>query len=288
MALSLERLTPFAGLQASRGTYSIKANVRIFKGAMVALDSAGRAMPAGLAAGGSVLVVGKASATYDNRTGSELGGGAGACDVEVEYGVFGWVDDDGDMDDTNVGYPAYCVTDEAVSADDASGTQVVAGITTEVRDGVAYVFMGPAAHALAAASALAAAGVSLQKRSLTLGHADLTDADTSQTFSIGAVLPANARILGASIAVGTAFSGITGPVTVSIGTSGDTDSIAKLANITTPVNGQAGAMADGIAPHQDFSSAGAQLQATVDSASGNLVDLSGGAAVIDVLFSVLA
>ena len=54
-ALAIERLTKFAGLVPSRGTYPIKANVKIYKGALVALDSAGRVQPGGLAAAGSVF-----------------------------------------------------------------------------------------------------------------------------------------------------------------------------------------------------------------------------------------
>ncbi len=157
-ALELERLTPFAGLQPARGSYPVAAAVKIYKGAMVALTSAGEAMPAGLASGGSVLVMGKASATYDNSVGSALGGEAGACDVEVEFGVFGYVDDDTDMDETNVGYPVYAVDDQSVSADDGGGgAQVIAGLLVEVRNGVPYVYMGPHARAIAAALAFALA-----------------------------------------------------------------------------------------------------------------------------------
>lgn len=290
MALTLERLTDFAGMQPARGTYSIKANVRIFKGAMVALDSAGRAMPAGLAAGGSIMVVGKASATYDNRTGSVLGGGADACDVEVEYGVFAWEDDDGDMDDTNVGLPVYCVDDQSVSADSGSSTQIVAGLLTEVRNGQAWVYMGPHAFALASAYAGAASGVALQKRSVTVGHADLTDADTSQDINIGAVLPANARILGVSIHTVTAFAGGTvSALALDIGTSGDIDALVDGADLfAAAVDGQAATRPLGIAPNKLYASAGAQLVARFVSTGDNLVNLTAGTATIDVLFSVLA
>src|SRR5688572_18718501 len=98
-ALAMERLTPFAGTVPSRGTFDIKANVRIFKGGIVGLDSAGRAMPADTIANGCLKVVGKASTTYDNRTGSELGGAAAACQVEVEYGLFQYVTKTGAGDD---------------------------------------------------------------------------------------------------------------------------------------------------------------------------------------------
>jgi hypothetical protein len=146
MALSLERLTNFAGVTPARGTFPIKANVRIFKGAMVALDSAGRAMPAGLISAGALAAVGKASATYDNRTGSELGGSAAACNVEVEFGVFGWLSATGGGDDIaadDVGKVCFMKDDQTVALTSDTDTRGIAGFITEVRDGQVYVYMGP-------------------------------------------------------------------------------------------------------------------------------------------------
>lgn len=138
------RLTEFAGVVPARGTYPIKANVYIKKGGMVALDSAGRAMPAGLAAGGSVECVGKSSATYDNRTGSALGGAAAAVNVEVEFGVFAWENSaDADLitiDDLGV---VYVVDDQTVALTNGSDTRIIAGLCTEVRNSQVYVWMGP-------------------------------------------------------------------------------------------------------------------------------------------------
>jgi hypothetical protein len=145
-ALSLERMTKFAGVVPSRGTFPIKANVRIFKGAMVGLDSAGRAMPADTIANGCLVVIGKSSATYDNRTGSELGGSAGACDVEVEYGVFEWAYKTGGGDDIaadDVGKVCYGVDDQTVALTSNTDTRPIAGFITEFRDSKPYVYMGP-------------------------------------------------------------------------------------------------------------------------------------------------
>ena len=69
MALTLERMPNFAGVTPSRGTYPIAANVRIFKGAPVCIDSAGRVFPGGTIASGALAGLGKASARIDNRTG---------------------------------------------------------------------------------------------------------------------------------------------------------------------------------------------------------------------------
>lgn len=142
-ALDNDRMTDFAGVYPARGTYKIKAAVRIRKGAQVGLDSAGRAMPADTLANGCVQVVGKSSAEYDNRVGSVLGGLADAVDVEVEFGVFGW--DSGTSADLlsadDVGQPVFAMDDQTVGA--TSAGRVPAGILTEYRDGQAYVFQGP-------------------------------------------------------------------------------------------------------------------------------------------------
>lgn len=144
-ALARERMTDFAGPVPARGTYSIKANVQIFKGAFVALDSAGRVMPAGTIAAGAVVAVGKASATYNNLTGSALGGAADACEVEVEFGVFGWDNSAAGevIANTEVGKLVYLVDDHTVGKTSATATLIVAGVCTEVRNGKVFVWSGP-------------------------------------------------------------------------------------------------------------------------------------------------
>ena len=145
MALTDIRLTPFAGVTPSRGTYPIKANVRVFKGALVCLDSAGRAMPGGLLSAGVVAAVGKASATYDNRTGSTLGGAAGAVDVEVEFGTYQWANSAGGdaIAADDVGKVCYVVDDQTVALTNGTDTRGLAGFITEVVGSKPYVFMGP-------------------------------------------------------------------------------------------------------------------------------------------------
>lgn len=129
-----------------------------------------------------------------------------------------------------------------------------------------------------------------KKRTVTIGHADLTDNDTSQTVNIGATLPANARIIGHSIRAVTAFAGGTvSALAVDIGTSGDIDAIVDGADLfAAAVDGQAATMPAGISPNKLFASAGAQLIATVVSTGDNLVNLTAGAMTIDVFFIELA
>lgn len=144
-ALTLERLTKFAGVVPARGTFPIRANTQVFKGSIVAIDSAGRALPAGAISTGALSAVGKASATYDNRTGSVLGGAAGAVDVEVEFGTFGWLSATGGdaIAAKDVGKAAYMVDDQTVGLTSSASARGVAGIITEIRDGQVFVFQGP-------------------------------------------------------------------------------------------------------------------------------------------------
>ncbi len=288
---STARLTSNAGAQPARGTHPIKANVWIKRGAQVGLDSAGRAMPADTLAAGCVKVLGASLGDYDNRTGSALGGSAASVDVEVDYGVHGWENSGGGdvIAADDCGLPCYAADDQTVSLTSASATLPVAGIISEVRGGKVFVEQGPGPWAVASAYAAGAAGVGLQKRTVTVGHADLTDADTSQDIPIGAVLPANARILGVALHTATAFAGGTvSALALDIGSSGDVDALIDGADLFgTVVDGQAATRPLGIAPNKLFATAGAQLVARFVSTGDNLVNLTAGAVTIDVYFSVL-
>jgi hypothetical protein len=291
MALTNHRASPSATPLPSRGTYPIKANVQIFKGAKVGLDSSGRAMPADTLANGTVQIVGRSSGHYDNRTGSTLGGAAGACDVEVEFGVFGWENSaTAAIASTTVpGSVVYAEDDETTSLTSQTATLIAEGIFTELRDGKVYVWMGPHVATLAESSVLADAGMTVSKRTVTVGHADLTDADTSQDINIGAALPANARIVGVDLHTFTAFSGGTvSALAVDIGSSGDVDALVDGADLfTAAVDGGPSTRPAGIRPNKLYATA-TQLTARFVSTTDNLVNLTAGAITIDVLYVVLA
>lgn len=144
-ATSNERLTDFAGVSPTRGTYPIAANTRILKGTMVALDINGRAVAADTLANGALFAVGKASSTIDNRTGSELGGAAAAADVEVEFGVFGWASATaGDaIAADDVGKVVYMLDNQTVALTSGNDARGPAGILTEVRGSKMFVYQGP-------------------------------------------------------------------------------------------------------------------------------------------------
>jgi hypothetical protein len=130
------------------GTYPCAANQMIPKFTIVTQDTAGRAVSPSSSDVSGFPAVGMSEASYNNKTGSELGGLADACDVEVGYGVYGW----GIVGTvpTTAGTVMYVVDNQNVSADSLNGARGFAGIFTEYRDGQCFIFMGPLAARMAA------------------------------------------------------------------------------------------------------------------------------------------
>lgn len=146
----MERDTTYAGAIPARVTLPIAANTRIFAGSLVGENSSGQAIPATTIAT-CVRVIGKASATYDNRTGSVLGGLAGACDVEIETGVFNWANSAGGdaIAADDIGKLCYAVDDQTVALTSNAGTRPIAGLIADYRAAkaggaaVPFVFTNP-------------------------------------------------------------------------------------------------------------------------------------------------
>jgi hypothetical protein len=148
----------------------------------------------------------------------------------------------------------------------------------------------------AAVAAQQAGAVGLQKRSLRItfdgnaGSADLNAAATTQTFSIGAVLPANARIVSVNVPLATpAAGGGASACVVALGTAGDPVALVSSADVfSAAVDGQASAMTLGKAPFKLFASAGAQLQARVTVTGANASALTAADFTVEVFFQVAA
>lgn len=127
---------------------------------------------------------------------------------------------------------------------------------------------------------------SIQKRVLTFGHADLTDADGEQSLNLGTALPAGAMVLAVNVALTTPFTGgSASSVLLDIGSSGDPDAIVANCDLfAAAVNGMASSLPAGIAPFKLFTTS-TQLLATV-AADVNVAALTAGAATITLLFTV--
>jgi hypothetical protein len=132
-ALTDTRLTPFLGHYAGRRTVDMKAAAKCFKGGMVGIDSSGNAMAAGLLAGGTVRVVGVASALADNTSGV-----AAAIQVECKVGEFKFLNHGADLvTKASVGALCYVVDDQTVALTNGTATRAPCGIVQQVdTDGV--------------------------------------------------------------------------------------------------------------------------------------------------------
>jgi len=128
----------------------------------------------------------------------------------------------------------------------------------------------------------------LQKRTVTVTHAELTSevAGEAQAIDIGAVLPANARILGRELSGLTEFSG--GDVascTLDIGGT-DADAIVAAQNVFAGAGVVDKQGTSGVNPNGNLG--GQQLKATFTPDGAHaLAALDAGAVTITVLFSVL-
>jgi hypothetical protein len=113
----------------------VKANVRIFKGALVVVD-AGFAAPGRTATG--LIVAGRAERQFDNT-----GGAAGAITAEVRRGVFPFVNSSaGDaIAQADVGTVCYIVDDQTVAKTSGTNTRSIAGRVVSVSEGDSQVYV---------------------------------------------------------------------------------------------------------------------------------------------------
>ena len=138
--------------------------------------------------------------------------------------------------------------------------------------------------AVQSASATGGVVAGVQKVTGTFGFALLTTAGLTQSLSLGAVLPANARVITRELRLATAFSGGTiASMTASIGLAGGNE-IVNAANVFTGAPAaQKGT--DGADPFKLYA-AGGQLQATFTSTVGNVNAATVGALVVDLTYIV--
>ena len=139
------------------------------------------------------------------------------------------------------------------------------------------------------ADGLSLSPTSLAKKTVTVGHADLTDAvnGEAQVINIDTALPANAVVLGHEVNVGTLFSG-GGASAVKLDIGGtDADAIVSQMDVFT------GAATDALSPrtgaHAQGKFSSEQLVATFTPDAGHtLNDLTAGSLVITIWYVVLA
>lgn len=135
-ALTASRNTLRQGLPRDRVTVLLKANAKVFKGGLVAVDATGYGVQGASAA--SLIVMGIATADVDNT-----GGSSGAKSVDVEIGIFK-LDNAGSntITQTSVGSSVYMNDDHTLST--LSTSQSVGGKVSRLdADGSVWAYVGP-------------------------------------------------------------------------------------------------------------------------------------------------
>ena len=133
------------------------------------------------------------------------------------------------------------------------------------------------------------ATVALQKRTVTVTEADLTDAvnGEAQAVNVGAVLPANAVVLAHEVNVATLFSG--GGATAVKLDLGGTSTTAIVNQMDVFTGAATGALSPRTGEHAQGKFSAQQLVATFTPDAGhNLNALTAGSVTITVWFSILA
>ncbi len=123
-ALSADRNTPMR--DGDTIVIGAAGSMKIYAGALVALDSNGYATPGATAT--TLIGLGRAEALADNTSGSN-----GDITVEVRKGVFRFENDGTDtVDATHIGSDCYIVDDQTVASTDGTSTRSVAGKVFDV------------------------------------------------------------------------------------------------------------------------------------------------------------
>lgn len=185
---------------------------------------------------------------------------------------------------------AFVVDSATFSKSSSGGARPVMGLIVEVVDSThAYVWVHPVLSAYLSTAILASAAVGLIKRTVTIGHADLTDAvnGEAQAINIGAALPTNAIVLGHEVNIATLFSGgSVSAVKLDIG-GADADAIVSQLDVFT--GAATGALSPRTGAHAQGKFSAEQLTATFTPDGGHtLLALSAGSLTITVWASTLA
>ncbi len=269
------------GRRASCYLLPILTATTIFKGAVVARDSNGYAVPIN-GTDNTLTVYGVARHQQVNA------GASGAKEITVDPGVYPMASTG--LTYLDVGKKAYATSDQDFSTDSNGGARPFLGIIELVESAtLAYIAIEPPAGASEALKVAVDAGLPVSKKTLTATHATITAAAASEAINIGTTLPANARIVGVDMRSLTPFSGGTvGDFTVDIGSAGDVDALVDGADLfAAAVDGGPATMPAGVRPNKTYATA-TQLIATFRCGSDDVADASAGSVVIDVLYTVLA
>jgi len=125
VALTADRNTPYR--DGCRRSFPAKAGVKIFAGALTAIDTSGRAVPGSVST--TLKGVGRCEKQVDNTAGAD-----GDLRVDVSTGVHRFANSTSTdaITAADIKANAYIVDDQTVAKTDGGGTRSVAGVIFDV------------------------------------------------------------------------------------------------------------------------------------------------------------
>lgn len=254
-------------------SFDVAASTLIYNGALVALDSAGRAVNA--AAGVVGPVVGVAMGTADNSSGA-----AGALKVRVRHGVFPFGNSGtAPVVRADLFTPVYAEDNDTVATSN-SGTLPLAGVLVNLDDTAKpYVLVSPWAT-----SVLPGQTRVLTRRFL-FSDVDVDVANTAMTYDFPA-LPAGAMVIATGVALADLAVGpsVTNAI-LELGTAADDDALITTSSLfATAVDGQASTKTPGVGIGGNYG--GKALRATITATGANLSVLTALDATLTVVYTV--
>lgn len=230
--LTEEPIWRSAGPWTIRRRLPMAAATTYFRGGAVGLDADGNV--ARLEEGEPTLsALGVCEHSYDNSAGA-----AGAKHLDILAGLFGFpnsADADEITNELAPGTTIFAADDYAAALTSGGATRPPLGAFEFVDEkGIVWCWVG------VPFGVVSVTGTQASIVEGTVGHADLTDSDTTQTIDIGDPLAVDSRVLGHSLGEDTfaAFGGGgTGTATVSVGADADVDAIVAATNVFTGQTG---------------------------------------------------
>jgi hypothetical protein len=259
----------------------VAAAAVLYAGALGCFNADGDAVPG--SANTALTAAGRVESKADNSTGA-----AGAIRASIKPGVFLFGNSGDSIAESDRGSTCYVVDDESVALTDGGGTRPVAGtiVGVDAASGDVWVAVGFSFFSVPAATPSG----TLQKKTVTIGQADLTDAvnGEAETEAIGTALPAGAIVVAAVITLTTAFSGGgAASVTVDVGWSGSAEAVIKDFDALGSTAAGAKYTQGATSVHHPVTASAKSLIATFTPDGGaNLAALTAGAMTIDVFYFV--
>ena len=264
--------------------FPVEASTTIYGGALVATNAAGNAVPA--SANDALIVWGRCERQVVNTTAAGFGS-AGALSVTVHQGVFFFNNSTiAAVSATSVGLAVYAENDNVISLTSQGGTLPFAGTCISFGEQGLNVpgASGQVGVLCGIAMASAQQPSEINRDSIAVPLTAIQAATSGAAFSIGAVLPTNARVLGIELVVTTPVTG--GTISAVHATvQGGSDAAGSLIASSNVFSAAGTFAAVGSNPY--VSRGGQQLYMTLTSVGDTLADATAGVLAVNVFYAIV-